>query len=320
MRDNEIYDATEVARLVTLPHLTDLWIGEGNPFLDDATSHRGHGWRLKFYDSFLRVPEKAGRRSLSDLPRLDGAHPSWNEQRHLSQVHKHHDTKSEQTETTRDVATWPRNGQGHLRTATNASVDVPVKTLRSRRSRNFTENTAHAARTTSPPPPLPAHGKQDGLNSGQAPGGDTQSSDASVALVKSAPVKAVKKRHRRVVDLDTNKSASASDSNHTTSREHHRTQSHPVDSVSLDVSNSEVPTSRQLQHKTLPKQDRPQKKNSRALSENTFDNPDLHKIDSGSDAEEFRKKMEKLREEVGARNWLSVYASTVHSRQADVVD
>lgn len=319
MRDNEIYDATEVARLVTLPHLTDLWIGEGNPFLDDATSHRGHGWRLKFYDSFLRVPEKAGRRSLSNLPRLDGTHPSWNEQRHLSQIHKHHDTKSEQNETTRDVATWPRSAQGHLRTATNASVDVPVKTLRSRRSRNLTENTAHAARTTSPPPPLPAHGTQDGLR--QPPGGDTQSSDASVALVKSAPVKAVKKRHRRVVDLDTNKPGPASDSNHTTSREHHRTQSHPVDPVSLGVSHSKVATSRQRQHKTLPKQARPQKNESRALSENTFDDPALqHKIDSGSEAEEFRKKMEKLREEVGAKNWLSVYANTVHSRQADVVD
>lgn len=55
----------------------------------------------------------------------------------------------------------------------------------------------------------------------------------------------------------------------------------------------------------------------RKLSDSTFSPKSDASVDatsgSGSEVEEFRKKMEKLRDEVGAENWLSVYASQGNS-------
>lgn len=84
---------------------------------------------------------------------------------------------------------------------------------------------------------------------------------------------------------------------------------------------SAVPAKQPLKHKSLPRSPRAGKQSSRALTKDTFKDPALitdgnEHIDSGSEADEFRRKMEKLRQDVGANNWLSVYANAVQSKQA----
>lgn len=305
VRDNDIQDASEIARLVTLPHLTDIWIGEGNPFLEDTSAHRGHGWRLAFFEAFLRVPDNAYRRQIADLPRVDGTQPSWYEHRRLSNDHIPYEVSPNRPRAGRETATWPRNGQRHEGAPTRDVSDVQIKTLRSRRSRNLTEDGSRDARSKSPPPPVPLPPK---------------ALEGSVAPIEAAPLaKVVKKRHRRIVDLDAGKPAGDPTGKDSSSQSHHRSRSQPGDVLGPSTAPSRVSES-QPRHKTLPKQARNQLSNKRALASNTFDDPSLDtvkapQIDSGSEAEEFRKKMEKLREEVGAGNWLSVYANTVHSRQ-----
>lgn len=323
IRDNEIYDAAEVVRLVTLPHLTDLWISEGNPFLDDPTSHRGHGWRLRFFDGFLRVPDKAGRRQLADLPKLDGSLPSWNEHRHLSHVHKYDEKENTQTTAVRETSTWPRNG----RNSSDATVSAPVKTIRSRRSRNFSENAAQRSGAISPPPPLPTatldRQSDDALKLPNSP--SPLLSTASSHADGSTTAKVVKKKHRRVVDLDKAESQVVAERDKIAGRSHHRVQTVPTASSGSFIRDENAQQAASLRHEsTLPSNPHATRKNvtSRALTPNTFQEPAMEAVkgsltDDGSDAEDFRRKMERLRSEVGATNWLSVYANTVHTRQAD---
>lgn len=301
VRDNDIYDASEVTRLVTLPHLTDVWIGEGNPFLNEPTSHTGHGWRIRFFDSFLKAPDSLRRRNMNEVPRLDGSGPSWNEQMHLSHVTAQEQARANENRTQREIATWPRQGGGHSRSITDsASPDTNVKTLRTRRSRNFTENASHAARSQSPAPPVPQNNTQPDPKRGTL-----------------AP-KSVKKKHRRVVNLDGVQAPTSADTNGK-SHGHQRSATSPEVGPSFNTMTSiscEAPNV----HKSLSRTPRKGKSSSRALTAATFQDPALEGIkdvqtDSGSEAEDFRRKMEKLREEVGANNWLSVYANAVHSKQ-----
>lgn len=318
IRHNQIHDAAEILRLVTLPHLTDLWIGEGNPFLDDLTSHRGHGWRVRFFDGYLRVPDKA-RRQLVELPRLDGSQPSWNEQRHLSHIHKYDERKVKEAASLRETATWPSNS----RMVPDLGVDSPVKTLQSRRSRNLSENAACRVDevSLSPPLPPPMQESRDKNPADRVTG--TQSSTSQAPANNSTVAKTVKRKHRRIIDLDRPEGTVLPEQDKAAERNRHRAQSVPAGTSR--VSGQGEDTHRDIHKKsTLSTKAAASKKvvNSRALKSNTFQDPALEAVqgsqtDSGSDAEDFRRKMEKLRNEVGATNWLSVYANTVHARQAE---
>lgn len=235
-----------------------------------------------------------------NVPRLDGSGPSWNEQRHLSHVSHQEQSQANQARVTRDTATWPRNSQ-----PTNiGQTDAKVKTLRSRRSRNFTENGSQAARQASPPPPLPHSVSQ---------------TTASISTREVAPPnKTVKKKHRRIVNLDGSAGQSVTDGEVKSSR-HQRSVTSPGTTDSTNGAGRSSPD-KSYSHKSLPRSARNGKSSSRALTSATFEDPAMEALkdsqtDSGSEAEEFRKKMERLREEVGANNWLSVYANAVHSKQ-----
>lgn len=83
LQDNEIEDAGELVRLAFLPHLSDLWIGHGNPFVHNATSHHGDGWRIRFFNNILISSDHGHFRNVQDLPSVDGMKPSWLESRYL---------------------------------------------------------------------------------------------------------------------------------------------------------------------------------------------------------------------------------------------
>lgn len=234
-----------------------------------------------------------------NVPRLDGSGPSWNEQRHLSHVSHEEQSQANHAKVTRETATWPRNSQ-----PTNIrQPDAKVKTLRSRRSRNFTENGSQAARPASPPPPLPH---------------STSQTTPSLSTKEVALPKTVRKKHRRIVNLDGSAGQSVTD-DELKSSGHQRSVTSPgtIDSTKgAGRSSSDKPYS----HKSLPRSARNGKSSSRALTSATFEDPAMEALkdsqtDSGSEPEEFRKRMERLREEVGANNWLSVYANAVHSKQ-----
>lgn len=83
LQDNEIEDAGELVRLAFLPHLTDLWIGHGNPFVHNGTSRHGDGWRIRFFNNILASSDHGHFRNVQDLPSVDGTRPSWLESRYL---------------------------------------------------------------------------------------------------------------------------------------------------------------------------------------------------------------------------------------------
>ena len=69
LRDNLLEESTEVGRLATLPHISELWVG-GNPFVEMEA-----GYRVSCFDYFW----KEGKAIL-----LDGTQPGFYEKRHLT--------------------------------------------------------------------------------------------------------------------------------------------------------------------------------------------------------------------------------------------
>lgn len=316
VRDNHISDASEIIRLVTLPHLTDLWVAEGNPFMNDVTSHRGYGWRMNFFQAFLRLSDAAGGRDILELPRVDGAAPSWKEERDLSSVHKYDKSDYRQSPTVRDNATWPRDALP----PSEASAESRVKTLRSRRSKNLSESAARSTGRKSPPPPVPS--VQAGQDAERPECPDELLDGAGPTQIHSVSPKAIRRKHRRVIDLDM-VSKPAPRKNQAVAPSQQRPQTPSAggpDSAGPSLSPS-VPKDR---HGALPNRALTrgsQARNSPRAPDTILDKEFVSvqgtQPDSESEAEDFRRKMERLRNEVGARNWLAVYANTVQARQAE---
>jgi hypothetical protein len=88
-----------------------------------------------------------------------------------------------------------------------------------------------------------------------------------------------------------NGKANISDAKNSAERQHH--------TVSVPSKNRRTPSRRLTEDAFAP--EAAKDTNGKSSSDNK---------ESGSEAEEFRKRMERLRDEVGVENWLSVYAST----------
>ena len=367
LRGNVVEDVSELTRLVVLPHLRELYVAEGNLFPEDpAASSSGNGWRIDLFNHFLREgPAGMGSnghgygqgegRTKDNLLSIDGSPPTWNEKRYLVEPShsgfSHVESRAQGTHR-RDVSGPGRRIEGQsglgredggyeydepshrvvtprrVRQASSAST----ATTRSTRTKKASGTAAAAA----PPPPVPAI--PDGLAS---PGIARQrnASEQSEVVTRQANPKLVKRKHRRVVDLDGRDSDSAPLSGESATgvsagrqKQHERFASSPHQSTNGSPDKKQDSLSRatgngdsQKYHTvaSLPSSTKA-RTSARSLGRDTFippaeastAAPALAETTSGSEAEDFRNKMERLRAEVGVENWLSVYASS--SNQAGI--
>ena len=310
LRSNEIYDVSELSRLVMLPHLRKLYVSDGNPFVQELDATKGNGWRIDLFNAFLQDP--CHRRSLEDLPEIDGFPASWNERRYLVEPSQSgflstHAASSGNGRSRQTTAHSHEQGKAseptHIMVTPRKMRQPSTASAASRRS-----STATAIFGQSPPPPVPKV-PADHLAAPLSPA-RIDSDDSSVRALKP---KVVKKKHRRVVDLD----GQHKDRSSRPVRQHDRSVSSPgwaQDEGNNGNLSADPPKSIGKGYHTLsslPSGTSKSRTANRKLSESTFaPTPTADGTSgSGSEVEEFRRKMEQLRDEVGAENWLSVYAS-----------
>lgn len=294
-------------------------------------------------------------RTKDNLLSIDGSPPSWNEKRYLvepSHSGFSHVESRVQTAHRRDASGPGRltDGQSGLRREDNGhEYDEPshrvVTPRRVRQASSASTATTRSTRTkkasgtaaaAAPPPPVPAI--PDGLAS-PGPARQRNASEQSEGVARQANPKLVKRKHRRVVDLDGRDSDSAPLSGDSATgvsgsrqKQHERFASSPHHSTNGSPDEKQDSPSRptgngdsQKYHtvSSLPSSTKA-RTSTRGLASDTFlppvgtsaATPAPAETTSGSEAEDFRNKMERLRAEVGVENWLSVYASS--SNQAGI--
>ena len=282
LRSNEIYDVSELSRLVVLPHLRKLYVSDG--------------WRIELFNAFLQDPCH-GRR-MEDLPDIDGFAPSWNERRYLIEpsssgfITSHPPVNGQRANSRheRDTAAEP----AHMVVSPRKVRQPSTASVASKRT-----STGSAFLSRSPPPPVPML-PTDHQSAPLSPA-RIDSDDSSARAVKP---KVVKKKHRRVVDLDGPKNNPPAQI-----RQHDRSVSSP--GWAEEQTGSSATGKAYHTMSSMPSATSKSRGAGRKLSDSTFAPPPAADVasGSGSEVEEFRKKMEQLRDEVGAENWLSVYAS-----------
>lgn len=330
LRDNDISDAAELGRLAVLPHLRELYVQSGNPFVDDPSAKTTNGWRIDLFDAFLREATPAHGLTKDNLLSIDGFPPSWNEKRYLA----------EPSGSGFAGHRSPRPATNHQGTRTH-SLDEPashavqhtiVSPRRTRQSASAgtpTRMRNGSSAANSPPPPVP-EATIDVKEQRQQDGSLEVAGNAEDRTENTKPTphaKIVKRKHKRIVDLD----GTAVPPNHSRSAS---TPQHSETKGGQGFGGDKGPTGRDSEESskgghfhTLSSHPSGSRNGSRTLSQGTFDpphpassskngkgnvsqrKPDPGNSGSGSEADEFRRKMEKLRDEVGVENWLSVYSS-----------
>lgn len=301
LRSNEIYDVSELSRLIVLPHLRKLFVADGNPFVEEPDATKGNGWRIALFNAFLQ--DSGHRRQIEDLPEIDGFPASWNERRYLVEPSSSGFTTSQ----------LPVNGNRRVlhQTAEPAHIVVSPRKVRQPSSHSSVSKRASNGASIfgeSPPPPVP----RLPADLQQAPllPATIDSDDSSVRAVKP---KVVRRKHRRIVNLD---DEAGNDASPAKSRQHERSVSSPGWAAEDGAKAfNDAPQPHGRGYHTLSSVSTGKGKSrtiNRKLSESTFSpSPATGEVlsGSGSEVEEFRRKMEQLRDEIGAENWLSVYAN-----------
>ena len=313
LRSNLIDDVSELTRLVTLPHLKAIYVSDGNPFAEDPSTAKrstSNGWRIDLFNALLmEASSERGGRTKENLPSIDGAPPTWNEKRYL--VEQSHGSYA---------IDQVSEANGHARSGSARFQDRSAAITIPRRSRQSLEASSRATGMASKTSHTP-----QGLPSDSSPTIDVDERNGD--KVEKQPL-IVKRKHRRVVDLDGHGLASST-------RKHERSVSSPnAINGSKVEQGSDLPLEDgdavSYRHATIPSHPSSISKsrhNLRNITDSTFTpgaKTNHHTSQSkngndqgeggvasgsGSEVDEFRRKMEKLRDEVGVENWLSVYAS-----------
>ena len=303
--------------------MKQLYLSKGNPFLDKSastTASSTNSWRIDFFNALLKEssPEHGGWRK-DNLPELDGYPPTWNEKRYLVESSHSGFLTLHQS----DKLNERHAKANELRHRSHAELSAsPATVLVSpRKFRQHSEASArtakdkqgiHVLESFSPPSPMTPL--------------PSESHETEASRNCSTQPKIVKRKNRRVVDLDGHghptstrrheRSASSPDVANSPDKEREgqgmeedakRGQPHTISSHFTTTSKSHT-ISRKLMNATF---ELPEEAMQRGKPKTGKLNIETDTTSgSGSEVEEFRRKMEKLRDEVGTENWLSVYASS----------